>query len=207
MRKSIVGIFLFDGVDLLDLAGPFEVFSRTRLTPGVEARKSEETAPFHVVTVAQTTDAIVAGGGLRILPQHVFSECPPLDILVIPGGLGTRRLLNEDAPIQWIRNSAPRVKTLASVCTGALLLAQAGLLRNRHATTHWGAFDLLSAIEPTVKIDRAERVVRDGVITAAGVAAGIDMALTIVELLHGQEVADETARYIEFPRTRYSLSY
>lgn len=139
MHKLNVGIFIFDGVDILDLAGPFEVFSRTRLVPGAESRRSDETAPFQLLTIAQTTAAVTSGGGLRIWPQHSFSQTPPIDVLVIPGGLGTRKLLQEDAVIEWIRETAVLVKILASVCTDSLLLARAGLLRNRRATTHWGA--------------------------------------------------------------------
>src|SRR5437762_13937468 len=120
MHKSNVGSFIYAGVDILDLAGPFEVFSRTRLAPGAESRRSDETAPFHVLTIAQTTSAVIAGGGLQILPQHSFSQAPPIDVLIIPGGLGTRKLLREEAVIQWIRDTAVLVKILASVCTGSL---------------------------------------------------------------------------------------
>jgi len=199
VKRRQTAILLFDGVELLDFAGPFEVFSRTRLTPGVESRRTDDTAPFRVFTVARTAQ-ITATGGVRILPDFRFDDHPAIDLLVVPGGFGTRPLLEDETMLDWIRDRAARVEQLTSVCTGALVLARAGLLQGRRATTHWGALDLLAAIDPTVTVERERRVVHDRVITSAGVAAGIDMALDIVERLHGRAVADETARYIEFQR-------
>lgn len=202
MDKLSVGIFIFPDVEVLDFAGPFEVFSRTRTMPGPASRRSEETAPFEVFTVAATRDAVRATGGLRVVPHHDFASAPRADVLVIPGGFGTRALL-EDAPtLEWIRGSAAAARRVTSVCTGALLLARAGLLAGRRATTHWGALDLLAEIDPTVTVDRQSRVVEDGIVTSAGVAAGIDMAFDVVESICGRAVADETAKYIEYPRQR-----
>jgi len=194
------GIFIFDGVEVLDFAGPFEVFSRTRLVPGIESRRSDESAPFHVFTVAQTSAVVTATGDLRVLPHFDFESAPRIDLLVIPGGFGTRPLLESEQVREWIRRTSNHARHTTSVCTGALLLARAGLLSGRRATTHWGALDLLASLDPTVTVERDRRVVEDGVVTSAGVAAGIDMALAIVESLYGQAVADETAKYIEFPR-------
>jgi transcriptional regulator GlxA family with amidase domain len=119
----------------------------------------------------------------------------------VPGGFGTRALLKDDKTIDWIRRTAANVRQLTSVCTGSLLLAQAGLLRGRRATTHWGALDVLAGIDAGVQVDRERRVVDDGgVITSAGVASGIDMAFYIVERVCGKAVADDTARYIEYRR-------
>lgn len=196
-----VGILLFDGVEVLDFAGPFEVFSRTRLSPGVASRRSDDTAPFRVFTVARTAEPVVATGGLRVLPDHDFAGTPAIDVLVVPGGFGTRPLLEDGETLDWIRSVAARARHVTSVCTGALLLAKAGLLKGRRATTHWGALDLLATLEPTLTVERTRRVVADGIVTSAGVAAGIDMALAMVESLHGCQVADETAKYIEFPRS------
>jgi transcriptional regulator GlxA family with amidase domain len=205
--KLNVAIFLFDGVEVLDFAGPFEVFSRTRLTPGVESRRSEDSAPFRVFTIAPDLNPVNAVGGLRVLPHYDLATAPPIDILVVPGGLGTRALLENEAVLDWIRQTAARAKRLTSVCTGALLLAKSGLLAHRRATTHWGTLDLLASMDPTVKVERHLRVVDDGIVTSAGVSAGIDMALAIVESMYGQAVADETAKYIEFPRVeRHSLA-
>jgi transcriptional regulator GlxA family with amidase domain len=202
VEKINAGIFIFDGVEVLDFAGPFEVFSRTRLRPGTESRRSEDSAPFEVFTVAATREPVSATGGLRVLPHHDFDSAPRVDLLVIPGGFGTRPLLEHTATLDWIRRTAASARTVTSVCTGSLLLARAGLLAGRRATTHWGALDLLAGIDPTVTVDREARVVTDGIVSSAGVAAGIDMAFAVVEQICGRAVADETARYIEYPRAR-----
>lgn len=202
MERWNVGILLFDDVEVLDFAGPFEVFSRTRLQAGPASRRSEDTAPFRVFTVARSLDPVVATGGLRVLPDHDFAATPPIDLLVVPGGLGTRALLDDSATLGWIGATAARARQVASVCTGSLLLARAGLLAGRRATTHWGALDLLDSLGAGVRVERDARVVDDGVVTSAGVAAGIDMAFYLVESRFGREVADETARYIEYPRPR-----
>lgn len=202
MDKINAGIFIFDGVEVLDFAGPFEVFSRTRLRPGTESRRSEDSAPFEVFTIAATREPVRATGGLRVVPHHDFASAPRVDLLVIPGGFGTRPLLEDNATLDWIRRTAASARTVTSVCTGSLLLARAGLLAGRRATTHWGALDLLAGIDPTVTVDREARVVTDGIVSSAGVAAGIDMAFAVVEQICGRAVADETAHYIEYPRAR-----
>ena len=196
-----VGILVFDGVEVLDFAGPFEVFSRTRLAAGVDSRRSDDDAPLHVFTVAETGAEIVATGGLRVVPHHGFDSAPSIDLLVVPGGFGTRPLLESEEVLAWIAKTAASAQRVTSVCTGALLLARAGLLSGKRATTHWGAYDALAEVDDTIEVDRGARFVEDGVITSAGVAAGIDMAFAVVESLFGQEVADETARYIEYPRS------
>ena len=199
MEKLNVGILIFDGVEVLDFAGPFEVFSRTRLVPGVETRRSEESAPFNVFLVAKSTEAIRATADLRVLPRFSFGDTPPIDILMVPGGYGTRALLHDLEILSWIRGVAASAKHTTSVCTGALLLAQAGLLQGRKATTHWGAYDLLESLNAGVTVLRGQRVVIDGVFTSAGVSAGIEMAFAVVEHLYGREVAEEKAHYIEYP--------
>ena len=193
-----VGIFVFDAVEVLDFAGPFEVFSRTRLTPGLESRRSDETAPFDVSTVAESPGLVTATGGLQVKPRYTFHDAPGIDLLVIPGGWGTRPLLEREPVLAWIRDSAARAKVVTAVCSGALLLARAGLLRGRRATTHWGALDALAALDESIDVRRDARVVHDGVITSAGVSAGIDMSLSVVEMLHGKAVAEDVARYIEY---------
>jgi len=200
MEKWNVGILIFDGVEVLDFAGPFEVLSRTRLVPGTESRRTDDGAPFHVFTVARSTELVTATGGLGVQPRHSFQDAPSIDLLVVPGGFGTRPLLQEKETIDWIRRTAEGARKTASVCTGSLLLARAGLLDNRRATTHWGAFGLLGSLGKNISVDRESRFVEDGVMTSAGVASGIDMAFHVVETLFGQAVADETARYIEYER-------
>ena len=139
MERWRVGILVFDGVAALDLAGPFEVFSRARLEPGVESRQSEASAPFDVFTVGKTRDPVTATGGLVLLPSWSFDDAPPIDLLLVPGGFGTRPLLQDAETIDWIRRTAASARRTASVCTGALLLARAGLLDGRRATTRCGS--------------------------------------------------------------------
>lgn len=201
-----IGILIFDDVEVLDFAGPYEVFSRTRLQPGLASRLTEESAPFKVFTVAKSLDPVVAIGSLEVIPQYQFSNCPPIDLLVVPGGWGTRRLLEDRDTLQWIAVVGAKATKVTSVCTGSLLLAKAGFLAGLRATTHWGALDLLAGIDSTIEVERDLRVVDNGPITSAGVAAGIDMALYAVELLCGRAVADDTARYMDYPAPSLSVN-
>lgn len=206
MDRRNVGILIFDNVEVLDFAGPFEVFSRTRLVPGTESRRSEDSAPFRVFTVARTRDPITATGGLVVTPAYGFADAPRIDLLVVPGGFGTRPLLHDEETLGWIRRAAAEARQVTSVCTGALLLAKSGLLEGKRATTHWASLDLLDSLHAGVTVERDLRVVDDGVITSAGVASGIDMAFYVVETLCGREIADETARYIEYRRVGRDLA-
>lgn len=201
MPRQTVGIFLFEQVEVLDFAGPFEVFSRTRLEPGLASRRSDEQAPFSVFTVAETAGMITATGGLQVVPQYTFETAPAIDLLVIPGGWGTRPLLDHAPVLAWIRERAAVASLVTSVCSGALLLARAGLLAHQRATTHWGALDALAALDDTIMVERDARVVHDRVISSAGISAGIDMSLDVVERLHGKAVADDTAHYMEYRRS------
>ncbi len=207
MNKQNVGILVFDDVEVLDFAGPFEVFSRTRLKSGVDSRRSDDSAPFNVFTVSQTRQTVNATGGLQIVPRYDFSGMPKIDILVVPGGFGTRGLIDDSPTINWIQGVASGASLVTSVCTGALLLARAKLLKHKRATTHWAALDTLAEIDPTITVERTARVVDDGVITSGGVAAGIDMAFTVVERFHGSKVAEETAKYIEYSRNFTATSH
>ena len=198
--KRNVGIFVFDDVEVLDFAGPFEVFSRVRLEPGVASRRSDASAPFNVFTVAARPGPVTATGNLVIQPAHTFADAPGIDLLIVPGGFGTRPLLEDPSAIEWIRRASASAEQTMSVCTGSLLLAKAGLLARRRATTHWGALELLGSIDPSIRVEHSVRAVHDGIHSSAGVSAGIDMALDVVEQLNGREVADETARYIEYLR-------
>ena len=200
MAKN-VGIFIFDEVDILDFSGPYEVFSRTRTKPGVESRKNNNSAPFNVFTISKTQKTVQVSGGLKVVADYNFKDNPKIDILIIPGGLGTRALMKSHETISWILETAEGASLLTSVCTGSLLLARAGLLKNKKATTHWGALDLLKNVSPSTKIIKDQRVVDDGIITSAGVSSGIDMAFQVVAKLFGDGVASDTAKYIEYQRT------
>lgn len=200
MDKLSIGIYVFDDVEVLDFAGPFEVFSRARMAAGLESRRSDDTAPFDVFTVGRTAQQVTATGRLVVVPHHSWATAPRTDFLVIPGGFGTRALLEDGEVLEWIATTAGTARQVMSVCTGALLLARAGLLSGRRATTHWGAYDLLASLDPSIDVVRTARVVHDEVVSSAGVAAGIDMAFDIVERFCGKDVADETAHYIEYSR-------
>ena len=134
MERRRVGILVFDDIEVLDFCGPFEVFSVARLD---EARRLQEPSPFEVLLVAETVDHITTTGGMRVLPDVAFAECPALDILLVPGGIGTRREMDNPALLTFVQEQAQRASCVASVCTGALILGQAGLLEGLRATTHW----------------------------------------------------------------------
>lgn len=189
--KRMVGIFIFNDVELLDFCGPFEVFS--------VAGSLLESHPLEVLTVAQTLDHIYTRGNLLVQPAHSFENCPDLDILLIPGGMGTRPLLNEPLVLDWIRMMAGKVELLLSVCTGSLLLAKAGLLDKVAATSHHGALDLLGQIAPEVRVVRAKRFVDTGkIITSAGISAGIDMSLHVIFRLFGPEAVKIVTTEMEY---------
>lgn len=197
MERRTVGILIFDDVEVLDFCGPFEVFSVTRLN---EERRREEASPFEVLLVAESSGPIVTTGGMRVLPDVTLAECPKLDLLVVPGGWGTRAGLSNQTQLTWIRERAAEVELLTSVCTGALMLGAAGLLEGHSATTHWCAVELMRELVPGVEVRENVRYVEEGsVLTSAGIAAGIEMALRVVERLHGTEIAQGTARQMEYP--------
>jgi transcriptional regulator GlxA family with amidase domain len=155
--------------------------------------------PFNVYTVAEKSGPVLARNQLSLNPRYTIADCPPPDILVVPGGWGTRREMNNPSVVDWIKRTAPNAELVLSVCTGALLLAKAGLLDGLKATTHRGALDLLREIAPKTTVLDDQRVVDNGkVVVSAGVSAGIDMALHVVARLLGKEEALETARYIEY---------
>jgi transcriptional regulator GlxA family with amidase domain len=187
-----VGILIFDDVEVLDFCGPFEVFAVAgrQIVPGA----------FHVFTVAHSTDPITARNGLSVNPRASLADAPQIDLLVIPGGYGTRPLMHDATVIDWIKQRAPAAELVLSVCTGALLLAKAGLLDGLSATTHHGALDLLREVAPNTAVCDDRRVVDNGrIITSAGVSAGIDMSFHVLAKLLGQDVAAATAHYIEYP--------
>lgn len=196
-QKSLttVGILIFDDVEVLDFCGPFEVFSVAR--PAGE--NSDESRLFTVVTIAEEDKIITCRGGLLVKPHATIESHPTLDILVIPGGQGTRRERHNQRLLDWIKQQDQRTNLTTSVCTGAFLLAESGLLDNHRATTHWASIEWMRNTYPHVEIVADERVVDEGhIITSAGVSAGIDMSLQVVSRLHGAEVARWTARQMEY---------
>jgi transcriptional regulator GlxA family with amidase domain len=193
MKKNIA-ILLFDDVEVLDFAGPFEVF-------GV-ADELRGHAMFNVFTVAENLGTVRTRNGLKVVPHFSREDCPAPHVLVIPGGFGTRALLNKPALLEWVRLKTKHADMVMSVCTGALVLAKAGLLDGLRATTHHECFDQLRAIAPRTEIIETDRFVDNGrILTAAGISAGIDCSLHVVERLLGAETAADTARYMEYRRS------
>ena len=187
-----LAILVFDDVEVLDFCGPFEVFS--------VANRFTDPPAFKVVTVAEKAGPVLARGGLSVNPHHRLADCPPPDVLLVPGGMGTRREMHNAALTDWVKAAAAQAELVLSVCTGALLLAKAGLLDGLEATTHHGAIDLLRQTAPQTKVHADRRVVDNGrVVCSAGIAAGIDMSLHVVGRLLGEEAAVKTARQMEYP--------
>jgi transcriptional regulator GlxA family with amidase domain len=187
-----LAVLLFDDVEVLDFCGPFEVFS-------VASRNTEPVA-FDVLTVATKPGPILARNGLSVNPDYTLADCPKPDILLVPGGLGTRKEMNNALLIDWIKKTADAAELVLSVCTGALLLGKAGLLDGLEVTTHHLGFELLREVAPVATVHENRRFVDNGkIITSAGIAAGIDMSLHVVQRLLGQEVAAATARQMEYP--------
>jgi len=190
-----IGIHVFDDVEVLDFAGPYEVFTcASRLH-----RRSHADELFRVLTIARSRDPVRARAGLPVLPDTTFADHPPLDVLVVPGGVVTAELDRADT-IGWIaRSTAPLV---VSVCTGAFLLAKAGRVAGRAVTTHWEDVADLRAMFPDLDVREGVRWVDEGaVVTSAGISAGIDMSLHLVERLAGRALAERTARQLDFDWT------
>ncbi|UTV29119.1 DJ-1/PfpI family protein [Photobacterium atrarenae] len=197
MERKKVGILIFDDVEVLDYCGPYEVFSTTRL---VEENRRESQSPFEVILIAEHQAPIVTSGGMRVLPDYSLEDCPQLDILVVPGGWGTRPLLDNPKLLGWLQNTTPTLELLTSVCTGALVLGQAGLLEGKQVTTHWRSLDWMQELFPQTTVLKTQHVVEDGkLLTSAGISAGIDMALTVVSRYCGEPVARATAKHMEYP--------
>lgn len=194
-----VGIFLYNDVEVLDFAGPFEVFSTasrvdTRISPGSESL-------FNVFTVAENQNLLIARGGLQITPKYGISNHPEINLLIIPGGIVTEELVKEHV-VSWILNSSKIADITGSVCTGAFLLAKAGLLKSKRATTHWEDIDDLISMFPDIRIKENVRWVDEGpIVTAAGISAGIDMSLHLISRVASQNLAVLTAKQMEFDWT------
>ena len=186
-----IGIHVFDGAEELDWVGPWEVLASWA------ARFPDD--GVEVFTVARDRREVRCAKGLRVVADHTWDDAPPMDVLVYPGGRGTREHLGDEAIRDWVRGLAEDEVLLTSVCTGALVLADAGLLDGRPATTHWATLDRLAELGRGIQVRPDDRFVDDGpVVTAAGVSAGIDVALHLVARLHSVERAREVRRYIQY---------
>jgi transcriptional regulator GlxA family with amidase domain len=191
-KQQQVGILLFNEVEVLDFAGPFEVFS---LATTMDKKKL-----FNVSTISETGQIVSARNGLKVMPDLKISDNYNFDILIVPGGYGAEEIeIKNTALLNWIKAQAQTVSILASVCTGALLLAECGLLDNKRATTHWMDLDRLEKDYPNVSVVRGVKYVDEGnIITAGGISAGINMSFHILKKLHGAEIARYTAKRMEY---------
>ena len=197
MNRKRLGILIFNDVEVLDFAGPFEVLSAVRLH---EENRREDSSPFEVLLVAERPDPVITTGGMQVLPHHSFENCPRLEILLVPGGWGTREELKNPAMLDWLRARAREVELLTSVCTGSMLLGFAGLLEGKRATTHWRCLDWMRESFPSTTVLTDKHWVADGALfTSAGISAGIDMSLQIVARYFGEPIARATARHMEYP--------
>ena len=194
IKPISVGIFIFNDVEVLDFTGPFEVFFITRKQEG-----GEKQYLYSVCLIGLTDGTITTRGGMEVRPHFSINSHPQLDRLIIPGGYGTRTLMHDESLINWLGSFNPRSTRLASVCTGSLLLASAGHLDGKSATTHWTVLDMMEETFPKVKVDRNRHVIIDEeVFTSAGISAGIDLALQMVRLDFGDLQANWTARHMEY---------
>lgn len=195
--KKTVGILIYPDVEVLDFCGPFEVFATTRL---YEETRRETGSPIHQLLVSDTEDVVCTSGGMRVLADVDFASCPRLDMLLVPGGSGVRALMHQHDYLDWLKKMAPQVDRLASVGTGSLLLAEAGLLVGKNATTHFRSVDFFRERFPrTSLLPELSMVVDGNIITAGSIRAGMDMALYLVAQIYGQAIARAAARQMEYP--------
>ena len=185
-RSRRLGAFLFPGFELLDTFGPLEMFGNM---PGA----------VDIVTVAQRKGPVRSGQGPSAMADYGFDDCPPLDLLLIPGGMGTRTEVDNAATLDWLRQRVPAAEVVMTVCSGTALLARAGLLDGRRATTNKMFFHEVAENGPRVQWVREARWVEDGkYATSSGVSAGIDMALAVIAKLAGSQVSDSLAVATEY---------
>lgn len=193
MNRKNLAILIFDDVEVMDFAGPFEVFSVTDELNNHQL--------LNVYTVGQK-ELVRSKNGLKVVPDYTLSDCPVPDYLVVPGGFGTRALIEDENLLEWIRETSENCENVLSVCTGSMVLAKAGLLNGLKATTHHEVIGELEAIAPETEVLKDIRFVDNGkIVTSAGVASGIDMCLYMVGRFYGEEMAVTAARYIEYNYT------
>jgi len=190
-RRRHIGLFLFDGVEELDAVGPWEVLAYWT--------QQHPEDGWNVSCVSADGGPVLGAKNLTLGAHHSIPGAPTWDVLIHPGGAGTRRLLRDPDHLDWVRQQRATVPLMASVCSGSLVYAAAGLLTGRPATTHWASLNLLAELDPTVITDVDARFVDDGdVVTSAGVSAGIDMALHLVARFAGTARAREVRREIQY---------
>lgn len=186
-----VGIFLFDNVELLDFAGPYEVFSVTS--------ELNDYGLFNVFSITQDGTGIKSVNGLKLIPDYSFADHPHIDILIIPGGVGTKSEMAKEPVLEWVKRNYEIAKITFSVCSGARVLGRLGILDNKECITHHEVIPHLREIAPKAKINPDRRFTDTGkVMTSAGISAGIDLSLYIVAKLYGEAVKNKTIVYMEY---------
>jgi transcriptional regulator GlxA family with amidase domain len=186
---TTIGMLIFDDAEELDFVGPWEVF-----TMAAKIRND-----IRVVTIAERAEPVRCAKGMRVVPDHTLADAPALDVVLVPGGIGTRREVNNPVLIDWLRKIAPDLRWITSVCTGALLLCEAGFARGKRVTTHWAFLEELRKRYPDVEVLGNVRYVREErLCTAAGVSAGIDLALWLTGQMWGVDTARNTQRAMEY---------
>jgi transcriptional regulator GlxA family with amidase domain len=192
-----IGIFIFDGVEELDFTGPWEVLTQW-------ARHAAEEREISVFTLSRSTDPVTCSHGLRVLPDRAWDDLPQLDVLLVPGGR-VNTLIEDDDVLDWLRRTRDSGALMTSVCTGAHVYATAGILRDRPATSWYGAIDSLADIDPTIELRHDDRFVDSGeVVTSAGVSAGIDMALHLIARLDSPDRAEAVRQYMQYETPLYA---
>lgn len=190
-----LGILLFDDAEELDFVGPWEVFTMANEV----AVREKLPQPFDAVMIAEKNAPVRCRKGMIVTPHATTADCGKLDILLIPGGQGTRREVSNTALLEWIARTAAGCQWITSVCTGALLLTAAGPAKGKRVTTHWGFIEQLRTRHEAAEVLSHVRYVRDGnVVTAAGVSAGIDMALWLVGQILSPDFARKVQRGMEY---------
>ena len=193
IKKRNVGILIFDSAEVLDFAGPFEVFSVTS--------QLNDHKLFDVFTVGEKLEPITAVNGLSVNPKYDYSNCPQVDILIISGGSGTRKQVENNETLNWIRQIHKKTEFTLSICSGSRLLGVLGLLDNQPYCTHHEVYNDMKAIVPTGIPQKDKRYVNfEKTYTSGGISAGIDLSFAIVAKLHEKKIAEKTAAYMEYNR-------
>ncbi len=194
--KRNVGILIFEEAEVLDFAGPFEVFA--------VSSELHNNQLFNVFCVGKNSEPISAVNGLSVNPAYNFNNAPKIDILIISGGAGTRKVMKDLDVLEWIEKTHLQTELTLSICSGSRLLGVLGILDNQPYCTHHEVYEHMAEIAPTGKPQNDKRFVNSGkTYTSGGISAGIDLSFHIVEKLHGKKVADKTAEYMEYYKTNF----
>ena len=190
-----IGIYIYDQAEVLDFSGPYEVFATA-------ARFCEDNEPINIFLIGETGETVIARAGYKVTPEYGFHDHPKIDVLIVVGGIHNDEM-NKSEVIDWIAQQAKESTIVASVCTGAFLLAQAKVLQSQRVTTHWEDIAELKSMFPMLEVIEGVRWVDEGnLLTSAGISAGIDMSLHLVTKLYGDALAEKTAKQMDFSWTK-----